>query len=61
MLLGNYNVEKHESDVYDQFQLHYLALDRFVIVSEDRDLQTRIAHSSQAGRILSFQRFLQSL
>jgi len=50
MLLGNYNVEKHESDVYDQFQLHYLALDRFVIVSEDRDLQTRIAHSSQAGR-----------
>jgi hypothetical protein len=61
MLLGNYNLEKHDSDVYDQFQLHYLALDRPAIVTEDRDLPTRTARSSQAGRIVSFREFLLSL
>lgn len=61
ILLRNYNIEKHDSDVYDQFQLHYLALDRFVIVTEDRDLLTRTARSSQADRILSFRAFLGTL
>lgn len=60
-LLGNYNLEKHDSDVYDQFQLHYLALDRFVIVTEDSDLLKRTANSGQAGRIFSFKKFLASL
>jgi hypothetical protein len=61
ILLRNYNVEKHDSDVYDQFQLHYLAVDRFVIVTQDPDLLTRTTHSSQAGRIVPFERFLQGL
>jgi hypothetical protein len=60
-LLRRYNPEKHESDVYDFFQLHYLAMDRFVIVSEDTDLFTRTARSSQAERIQSLDKFLQSL
>ena len=59
-LLQNYNPGKHESDVYDQFQLHYLALDRFVIVTEDFGLRDRTAGSSQATRILSFDQFLQT-
>lgn len=60
-LLREYKLENHESDVYDQFQLHYLAMDRFVIVTQDRDFQTRTSHSSQAKRILSFDQFLKSL
>jgi hypothetical protein len=61
VLLGNYNLEKHESDVYDQFQLHYLAMDRFIVVSEDSDLSNRTASSSQASRIQSFAAFLGTL
>lgn len=61
MLLGNYKPEKHASDVYDQFQLHYLAMDRFILVSEDRALATRTASSAQADRILSFEAFLKGL
>ena len=60
-LLRNYNPEKHESDVYDQLQLHYLAMDRFVTVSEDKNLQTRTARSSQASRIMPFNEFLKTL
>ena len=60
-IAGNYNLEENESDVYDQFQLHHLAVDRFVIVSEDRNLRTRTARSSQAKRIMSFDEFLGSL
>jgi len=60
-LTRNYNLEKHESDVYDQFQLHYLALDRFIIVSADSDLSSRTINSHQAPRIMSLEKFLQSL
>jgi hypothetical protein len=60
-LINNYSVEKHESDVYDQFQLHYLAMDRFIIVSGDPDLSKRTSRSPQAARIMSFQQFLQTL
>lgn len=60
-LIRNYSPEKHESDVYDQFQLHYLAMDRFVIVTGDSNLLNRTVHSSQADRIMSFDTFLQSL
>lgn len=60
-LTRNYNLEKHYSDVYDLFQLNYLAMDRFIIVSEDRNLRTRTARSSQAKRIVSFDQFLKSL
>lgn len=60
-LTRNYNLEKNKSDVYDQFQLHYLAMDRFIIVSEDRNLRSRTARSSQAKRIVSFHEFLKSL
>lgn len=60
-LTRNYSLEKHWSDVYGQFQLHYLAMDRFVIVSEDSDLLTRTSHSSQVDRIMSFQEFLRNL
>jgi len=57
----NYSLEKHSSDVFDQFQLHYLALDRFTIVSEDTDMWKRTAESPQASRIMSFETFLESL
>ena len=60
-LEGNYSLEKNDSDVFDQFQLHYLALDRFIIVTNDADLWTRTAGSPQAPRIMSFENFLRSL
>ena len=60
-LTGSYSLEKHGSDVYDQFQLHYLAVDKFVIVSDDSDLSKRTSRSCQADRIKSFNEFLQSL
>jgi len=59
-LTGNNSLEKHWSDVYDQFQLHYLAIDRFIIVSEDSDLSKRTFRSRQVNRIMSFKKFLQS-
>jgi hypothetical protein len=60
-LIGNYSLEKHHSDVFDQFQLQYLAFDRFTLVSGDPDLSTRTRLSSQADRIMSFEQFLASL
>lgn len=60
-LTGNYSIEKHSSDVFDQFQLRYLAMDRFVIVTSDPDLSKRTARSPQADRIMTFQNFLQTL
>lgn len=60
-LTRNYNLEKHNSDVYDLFQLNYLAMDRFIIVSEDKNLRKRTARSSQAKRIASFDEFLNRL
>lgn len=60
-LTGNYSIEKRSSDVFDQFQLRYLAMDRFVIVTADADLLQRTARSSQADRILTFQDFLGAL
>jgi hypothetical protein len=60
-LLRNYSLEKHQSDVFDQFQLQYLAMDRFIIVSGDPDLSTRTRQSAQAARIMSFHQFLTSL
>jgi hypothetical protein len=59
-LTGNYVLEKHLSDVDDQFQLHHLAMGRFVIVSNDSDFTKRISKSSQADRVMSFGKFLQS-
>jgi hypothetical protein len=60
-LLGNYSLDKHQSDVFDQFQLQYLAFERFVIVSGDPDLSTRTRHSPQSVRIMSFEQFLKAL
>lgn len=60
-LTRDYKLEKHDSDVYDQFQLHYLAMDRFVLVSEDSDMVTRTGGSTQADRIVSFTTFLSNL
>jgi len=60
-LTRDYKLENHDSDVYDQFQLHYLAMDRFVLVSEDSDMVARTGGSTQAGRIVPFARFLSSL
>jgi hypothetical protein len=60
-LARDYVLENHESDVYDQFQLHYLAMDQFVLVTEDSAMMTRTARCSQAGRIVSFETFLRSL
>jgi hypothetical protein len=57
-LTRDYKLENHDSDVYDQFQLHYLAMDRFVLVSEDSDMVTRTAGSTQSDRIVSFTTFL---
>ena len=61
LLQPNYSLENHQSDIFDMFQLQYLAFDRFVIVSNDSDLSTRTRHSSQADRIMPFDQFLQSL
>jgi hypothetical protein len=60
-LTSNYSVEKHASDVYDQFQLRYLAVDRFIIVTNDSDLTKRTVRSSRANRILTFEQFLRTL
>jgi len=60
-LIGNYNPANRDSDVYDHFQLRYLAMDRFVIVTEDSDLTKRTGQSSQADRILTFEQFLRTL
>jgi hypothetical protein len=60
-LLRNYSLEKHQSDIFDQFQLQYPAVDRFVIVTADPDLSTRTRKSPQAARIMSFDQFLRTL
>ncbi len=60
-LLGRYAYNRHESDIYDQFQLHYLADERYVFVTNDQKLRNRTAESSQAHRILSFEQVLKSL
>jgi len=60
-LLRNYSVTKHQSDIFDQFQLHHLALDRFVIVTHDPDLTKRTRLSSQVDRIMTFDEFLRTL
>jgi hypothetical protein len=60
-LVGNYSPKKHQSDVFDQFQLEYLALDRSIIVTHDPDLSKRIHRSPQAARIMSFDEFLSNL
>ena len=59
-LTGNYSIEKNSSDVFDQFQLRYLAMDRFVIITGDPDLSKRTLRSSQAARIMTFHDFLQT-
>ena len=61
LLQPNYSLENHQSDIFDMFQLQYLAFDRFVIVSNDPDLTTRTQQSTQADRIMSFDQFLQTL
>jgi len=61
LLQPNYSLDNHQSDIFDMFQLQYLALDRFVIVTNDPDLSTRTRHSSQAARIKSFSDFLTTL
>jgi hypothetical protein len=60
-LLRNYSLEKHESDIFDQFQLQHLAMDRFVIVTHDPDLSIRTRQSPQANRIMSFDEFLRTV
>lgn len=60
-LVRKYAYDKHDSDVYDQFQLHYLADERYVFVSNDKKLRNRTADSSQASRILSFDQFMRRL
>ena len=60
-MFHNYSVEKHQSDAADQIQLFYLAIDRFVIVSSDPDILVRTQQSQQAARIMSFDKFLQTL
>lgn len=60
-LIGNYSLEEHDSDVFDMYQLQYLAMDRFVIVTSDPDLVHRTQLSHQASRILSFDQFFSKL
>jgi hypothetical protein len=60
-LLHSYSLEQHRSDVFDQFQLQYLAMDRFVIVTGDSDLKNRTRRSTQAARIMKFDQFLGTL
>jgi hypothetical protein len=60
-LIGNYSLEGHDSDVFDMYQLQYLAMDRFVIITSDPDLVHRTQHSHQASRIMSFDQFFCTL
>jgi len=60
-LLCRYAYDQHESDIYDQFQLHYLAAERYVFVTNDQKLRNRTSEFSQADRILSFEQFLKTL
>jgi len=60
-LLGEYSPKKNSSDLFDMFQLQYLAFDKFVIVSSDPDHTHRTQQSSQANRIMSFDQFLETL
>lgn len=60
-LIGNYSLERHDSDVFDMYQLQYLAMDRFIIVTSDPDLVHRTQHSHQASRIMSFDQFVSML
>ena len=60
-LIGNYSLEEHDSDVFDMFQLQYLAMNTFVIVTNDSDLVHRTQNSHQASRIMSFDQFLSTL
>lgn len=60
-LTSNYSIEKNSSDVFDQFQLRYLAEDRFVVVTGDPDLSKRTVQSLQANRVMTFRDFLQTL
>ncbi len=60
-LTGNYSIEKNSSDVFDQFQLRYLAQDSFVLVTGDPDLSNRTVPSSQAHRVMTFHDFLKTL
>jgi hypothetical protein len=60
-MFHNYSIDKHLSDAFDQVQLFYLAIDRFVVVSSDPDILLRTRQSQQASRIMSFQQFLQTL
>ena len=50
-LLRNYSLDKHQSDVFDQFQLQYLAMDRFVIVSGDLSRQLELCPSINFFRL----------
>ena len=59
-LLGKYKPERHDSDVFDHFQLLHLVLDRFIIVSADPDLLIRTRQSPQASRIMTFAQFLET-
>jgi hypothetical protein len=61
VVLRNYAIEKHQSDVFDQLPVFYLTIDRFVVVSDDPDLLTRTQKSSQAARIKPFDQFLRTL
>jgi hypothetical protein len=60
-LTGNYSLERNSSDVFDQFQLRYLAKDSFVVVTGDADLSNRTVPSSQTHRVMTFHDFLQTL
>ena len=58
VLLRNYAFSKRDSDIYDLFQLHYLACEQFVFVTRDGPLMSKVRQSSQANRILDFHQFL---
>jgi hypothetical protein len=59
--ITNYSIEKRASDALDQFQLRYLAMDKYVLVTNDTPLSTKTAKSSQAHRIMNFENFLRTL
>jgi hypothetical protein len=61
VFLRNYAFSKHDSDVYDLFQLHYLALDRYVLVTDDERLAKRLDVSTQRSKVMSFGAFLGTL
>jgi hypothetical protein len=52
VLLRKYAFPKRDSDIYDLFQLHYLACEQFVFVTHDGTLMSKVQQKYAADLLL---------